>query len=788
LTSSSASGNQWFLNGNPIGGASGQAYIAAASGNYTVKTTDGNSCTSAASTIATVTANAIPATPTITPSGSAQFCNAGSATLTSSSASGNQWYLEGTAIPGATNATVSAGSAGHYTVIVTTNGCSSASSAATNVTINPPPAKPVVTAGGPTTFCAGGSVTLSSNNASGNQWYLDGSPISGGTNQTFAATAAGSYTATVTTAGCVSNASDPAVVTLNPLPATPAVTAGGPTTFCVGGSVTLTSSNASGNQWFLNGNAIGGATNQVYSVTGSGSYTVKVTGANACTSAASSATAVTVSPIPATPAITPGGPTTFCSGGSVNLTSSSASGNQWFVNGNAIGGATNQVYGAAASGNYTVIVTTTGCASSAPPATTVTVKPKPNATITAPLSVITSSAGNLASVASAGAGATYVWDITGGAITAGSGTNSITFTAGGPGTMTITVTVAASSGCSDARSANVTVALPPVTVTSVTPGVGVITGGSPITISGTGFVSGATISAGGSAATNVVVVSAIKITARTPAHAAGTVNVTVTNADTSSGVLTSGFRYQATVFDPNGDTVIDPADIFFLINYLFTGGLAPHGEAGLLSGDANNDGAIDPADIFFTINYLFLGGPNTPAAVPNPPRAMAAGTGTPQIAGAISLGNPVLRGGHNFVPVILTAGAGSIVPQTMSLRVHIEAEGAVGEAAVRRAGVARDLDTVFEFSHRTGNDLSYLVSYDPRGLALGATRSAVVAEIEIESADAGVSISIDPLLTMLGDQTGRTMATVANGKLRVSGISIRRGKSPRPRAPRLELY
>src|SRR5207302_2057188 len=208
---------------------------------------------------------------------------------------------------------------------------------------------------------------------------------------------------------------------------------------------------------------------------------------------------------------------------------------------------------------------------------------------------------------------------------------------------------------------------------------------------------------------------------------------------------------------------------------------APHGEAGLLSGDAYNDGVIDPADIFFIINYLFLGG-QKPSALPIAPRATSIGTGAPRIAGSISLGTPVLRGGHSFVPVIVTASPGSIVPQTMSLKVHIDAE-AVGEVVVRRAGVARDLNTVFEFSRRTGNDLSYLVSYDPRGLALGVSRSAVVAEVEIESIDADVSISMDPLLTMLGDQPGTMTATVANGKLRVSSRTIGSGKSPRTHMP-----
>ncbi|HSX61614.1 MAG TPA: carboxypeptidase-like regulatory domain-containing protein, partial [Tahibacter sp.] len=135
-------------------------------------------------------------------------------------------------------------------------------------------------------------------------------------------------------------------------PPTPTITPGGPTTFCAGGSVTLTSSSASGNQWSLSGNPIGGATSQSFIATASGNYTTTVTNEFQCASASSSTTTVTVNPSPSTPTITPGGPTTFYAGGSVTLTSSSASGNQWYLDGNPIGGATGQQYVAAASGNY----------------------------------------------------------------------------------------------------------------------------------------------------------------------------------------------------------------------------------------------------------------------------------------------------------------------------------------------------------------------------------------------------------------------------------------------------
>ena len=240
-------------------------------------------------------------------------------------------------------------------------------------------------------------------------------------------------------------------------PATPTITPGGPTTFCAGGSVALTSSSASGNQWYVGGNPIGGATNQQYAATASGSYTVVVTAAG-CPSAPSAGTTVTVNPIPATATITPGGPTTFCSGGSVTLTSSSASGNQWYVGGNPIGGATAQQVVATASGSYTVVVTAAGCPSAASAGTTVTVNPLPPVpVISAPASVYPGSVGNIASVTPT-AGSTYAWAITGGEITSGPTGTSITFTAGPVGTLMLSVVETDANGCvSNTGSVNVAV-------------------------------------------------------------------------------------------------------------------------------------------------------------------------------------------------------------------------------------------------------------------------------------------------------------------------------------------
>jgi gliding motility-associated-like protein len=103
----------------------------------------------------------------------------------------------------------------------------------------------------------------------------------------------------------------------------------------------------------------------------------------------------TINPIPAIAAITPGGPTTFCAGGSVTLTSAAASGNQWLLDGSPIDGATAQDYIATASGDYTVIVTASSCSSAASLAATVTVNDLPVITLgsTSPVSTSASSFG-----------------------------------------------------------------------------------------------------------------------------------------------------------------------------------------------------------------------------------------------------------------------------------------------------------------------------------------------------------------------------------------------------------
>ena len=140
--------------------------------------------------------------------------------------------------------------------------------------------------------------------------------------------------------------------------ATAAITASGATTFCQGGSVTLTASTGTSYIW-KNGTAQVG-TSQTYVASASGSYTVQVT--SEAGTATSAATVVTVNALPAAPTVTT--PVTYCQ--NATATSLTATGNSllWYTvatGGTGMATAPTPVTTATGTTNYYVSQTVTGC-------------------------------------------------------------------------------------------------------------------------------------------------------------------------------------------------------------------------------------------------------------------------------------------------------------------------------------------------------------------------------------------------------------------------------------------
>ena len=100
------------------------------------------------------------------------------------------------------------------------------------------------------------------------------------------------------------------------------------------------------------------------------------------------------------------------------------------------------------------------------------------------------------------------------------------------------------------RNALDTLAAPSVTITSISPGSGYGYGGYTLTIIGSGFQNSPsvpTVTIGGKTATNVAWVNSGILTCTAPTHHSGVaaLDVTVTNADGSTGTKTNAFTYNA---------------------------------------------------------------------------------------------------------------------------------------------------------------------------------------------------------------------------------------------------
>lgn len=199
---------------------------------------------------------------------------------------------------------------------------------------------------------------------SGNTVAISGARLTGATEVKFGGTAAASFNVISSTKidAVVGGGASGNVTVVTPSGAAifagfsfiPSITAAGPTTFCNEQSVLLNSSAAANNQWYKDGVAIGGATGTSYSASASGVYTVKTT-SNSITTTSSDSISVTVNTVPV--------PTITLNAGA--LVSSAATGNQWYLNGTLIPGATNQTYLPSQNGLYTVKVTANGCTSNA---------------------------------------------------------------------------------------------------------------------------------------------------------------------------------------------------------------------------------------------------------------------------------------------------------------------------------------------------------------------------------------------------------------------------------------
>jgi hypothetical protein len=170
------------------------------------------------------------------------------------------------------------------------------------------------------------------------------------------------------------------------------------------------------------------------------------------------------------------------------------------------------------------------------------------------------------SVVITGTGFTAVTGVTFGAVAATSfvvnHAGQITATSPAQGAGTVNVRVTTSAGTSPATAANqFTYVASPPTITNVNPNAGPTSGGTSVVITGTNFTGVLGVTFGTTPATSFTVNSAAQITAVSPAHTAGTVDIRVTNgAGTSPITAADQFTFTAggpivTNLNPNAGPV-----------------------------------------------------------------------------------------------------------------------------------------------------------------------------------------------------------------------------------------
>ncbi|QDK83305.1 T9SS type A sorting domain-containing protein [Spirosoma sp. KCTC 42546] len=239
----------------------------------------------------------------------------------------------------------------------------------------------------PPSVCIGSSLGLTAN-YDNVIWLNQQTNTTVATTRTLSTTTAGAYYIRYRDVSGCDFTSNTLNVTVNSLPATPAITNDKPTTFCQGDNTALRASSDN-----VQYNWSDGQKNKVVTIGSSGSYFLTVTDQNGCTSATSNTVAVTANPVPAKPVISTNGPTTFCADRTITLTAPQEVAYQW------TNGQTSQSITLNQSGDFAVRTQNQfGCTSEQSAIITLKVNPLPDVPTISPLGATTFCDGNRVSL------------------------------------------------------------------------------------------------------------------------------------------------------------------------------------------------------------------------------------------------------------------------------------------------------------------------------------------------------------------------------------------------------
>ncbi|MBI2954325.1 MAG: S8 family serine peptidase [Chloroflexi bacterium] len=287
--------------------------------------------------------------------------------------------------------------------------------------------------------------------------------------------------------------------------------------------------------------------------------------------------------------------------------------------------------------------------------------------------------------------------------------------------------IEATDGVSIARAARpeypyqITVVDRPV-VTTISPNRGPSSGGTIVTIAGSNFKDGATVTFGGAVGISVTVVSASQITAITPPHFPAQVDVTVVNTDAQSGTLLRGFSYESDIASlslpaTGGEqrSIVEVPLNTASIHGLAAADLLIAFDSAVLSARGARTGTLTPG-------WSLAANTNVPGQIR---LSLASAGGTVDGSGSLAIvefdivGSPGLTSTLHLASVSLNDGAIPAQTADGSFQVNLvyDVSGAVrywsGGVAVRDVALALNGD--IGYSGRSGETGAYTVTNIARG-------------------------------------------------------------------------
>ncbi|MDP1622165.1 MAG: FISUMP domain-containing protein [Bacteroidales bacterium] len=377
---------QWKVNNIDVSGATDDTYsfVPANNDEITCVLTSSATCPAgnpATSNILTMTVNPVLPVSISIVATATEVCAGTSVTYTATPVNGGnaplyQWYLNGSSVSGATNATYSYVPINNdlITCVLTSNEACPTGNPATSNTVSmivgPLYSVSISIVASATEVCAGTSVTLTATPTNGGtsplyQWLVNGALVPGATNATYSYLPVNNDIITcILTSNDACSTGSPAIsntliMTVNPLLPISVSIAATATVVCAGTSVTYTATPVNGGTssvyaWQVNGTPAPGATSATYTYqpVNNDFVTCILTSNETCSTgspAISNAVNMTVNPVLPVSISIAATATEVCAGTTVTCTATPVNGGnaplyQWYLSGSSVSGATNATY------------------------------------------------------------------------------------------------------------------------------------------------------------------------------------------------------------------------------------------------------------------------------------------------------------------------------------------------------------------------------------------------------------------------------------------------------------